>query len=231
MARTDALRFARGVFLHSEERELSGKGTIFAGFRVRRARPGMPETALPDATNAIESAFRQIIQAIGDNPDRDGLRGTPARIAKMYTELFRGVGVDPRRDLTVEFDLTHDGIVVLKDVPFHSMCEHHFLPFFGVVHLGYRPANGRVVGISKLARVVATLSRRPQIQERLTDQIADAIADVLEPLGVGVVLSASHQCVEMRGVEKPGSRVVTSAFRGCFEDPIQRAEFWNLLRA
>jgi len=191
----------------------------------------MPEPMPSDATNAIESAFRQIIRAIGDDPDRDGLRGTPARIARMYAELFSGVGVDPRRELAVEFDLAHHGLVLLKGVSFSSICEHHFLPFHGVAHVGYLPANGRVVGISKLARVVAMLSRRPQIQERLTDQIADAIADVLEPLGVGVVLSASHQCVEMRGVEKPGSRVVTSAFRGCFEDPSQRAAFWELLRA
>lgn len=191
----------------------------------------MPEHAPPVAMDAIETAFRQIILAIGDDPERDGLKGTPARIARMYAELFRGVGVAPRRELAVEFDLAHHGLVLLKDVSFYSICEHHFLPFHGVAHVGYLPANGRVVGISKLARVVSTLSRRPQIQERLTDQIADTIADVLEPIGVGVVLSASHQCVEMRGVEKPGSRVVTSTFRGCFEDPSQRAAFWELLRA
>lgn len=191
----------------------------------------MPEIGPPDSKDVIESAFRQIILAIGDDPERDGLKGTPARVARMYAELFRGTGVDPRRDLDVEFDVAHRGVVLLKDITFYSMCEHHFLPFHGVAHVGYLPAQGRVVGISKLARVVSTLAHRPQIQERLTDQIADAIADVLEPLGVGVVLSASHLCVEMRGIERSGSRVVTSAFRGCFEDPCQRAAFWELLRS
>lgn len=194
---------------------------------MRYARDSGPR----DAAEVIENAFRQIIVAIGDDPERDGLKGTPARIARMYAELFRGTTEDPRRDLAVQFDVAHDGIVLLKDLPFFSVCEHHFLPFHGVAQVGYLPAHGRVVGISKLARVVTTLARRPQIQERLTDQIAETIVDVLEPRGVGVVLSASHLCVEMRGIEKPGARVVTSAFRGCFADPAQRAEFWELVRS
>lgn len=184
-----------------------------------------------DSQDVIASAFRQIILAIGEDPERNGLKGTPERIARMYAELFHGTTVDARRELDVDFDVAHHGVVLLKDVPFYSMCEHHFLPFHGVAHVGYLPANGRVVGISKLARAVSTLARRPQIQERLTDEIADTIGDVLGPLGVGVVLSAMHLCVEMRGIEKPGSRVVTSTFRGCFEDPNQRAAFWELLRS
>jgi GTP cyclohydrolase I len=178
----------------------------------------------------IEQAVRMIIEAVGEDPQREGLRGTPRRIAEMYEEVFAGMRKDPREFLKVGFDEDHREMVILRDVPFHSMCEHHFLPFYGVAHIGYIP-RGRVVGISKIARVVETLARRPQLQERLTSQIADVINEILEPSGVGVVLEAAHLCMIMRGVKKPGSVVLTSANRGIFRSRLAtREEFISLVR-
>ena len=180
----------------------------------------------------IRKAVTSMIKAIGEDPEREGLQGTPRRVAEMYAELFMGLGKDPKEDLKVGYELGHREMVIVRDIPFYSMCEHHFLPFFGTVHIGYIPdASGRVVGISKLARVVETLARRPQIQERMTTEIADAIVDGLEPDGVAVVVKAQHLCMVMRGIEKPGSNVITSAIRGAFRRrAASRAEFFSLIQ-
>ena len=178
----------------------------------------------------IEQAVLEIIAAIGEDPNREGLRGTPRRIAEMYAELFAGLDVDPKKELDVGFDEGHHEMVILRDIPFYSMCEHHFLPFFGLAHLGYIP-KGRVAGVSKLARVVEILAKRPQLQERLTTQVADALVDALTPNGAGVVIEAEHMCMTLRGVKKPGSKIVTSAMRGIFRtNPATRAEFISLVR-
>ncbi len=178
----------------------------------------------------IEDAVRQIIEAIGEDPNREGLVETPSRVADMYAELFAGIGIDPVEELAVGFEEGHQELVVLKDIPFHSNCEHHLLPFYGVAHVGYIP-NGRVVGISKLARVVEILARRPQLQERLTSQVADTIVRGLKPEGVAVVIEATHLCMTMRGVKKPDALVVTSAMRGIFHRSVAtRAEFMALIR-
>jgi GTP cyclohydrolase I len=179
---------------------------------------------------AISKAVREIISAIGEDATREGLVDTPTRIAQMYAEVFSGLGQDPKEILAVCFeDEKHEEMVVLKDIPFYSMCEHHFLPFHGLAHVGYIP-RGRLVGISKLARVVEVLARRPQLQERLTGQIADTIMEALEARGVGVVIEAEHLCMTMRGIRKPGSRLVTSASRGIFRTyPATRAEFFSIL--
>jgi GTP cyclohydrolase I len=178
----------------------------------------------------IEGAVGTIIEAIGEDQTREGLVETPRRIAEMYVELFEGLGQDPREVLQVTFEAEkHQEMVVLKDIPFYSMCEHHFLPFHGVAHIGYIP-EGALVGISKLARAVEILARRPQLQERLTTQIADAIMEVLEPQGVGIVIEAEHLCMTMRGIKKPGSIVVTSANRGLFRRRMAtRQEFLTLI--
>jgi GTP cyclohydrolase I len=178
----------------------------------------------------IKKAVEQIVVAIGEDPAREGLVDTPNRIAQMYAEVFRGLGQDPKEVLAVGFeDEKHEEMVVLKDIPFYSMCEHHFLPFHGLAHVGYIP-RGRLVGISKLARVVEILARRPQLQERLTGQVADTIMEALAARGVGVVIEAEHLCMTMRGVRKPGSRLVTSASRGIFRtQPATRAEFFSIL--
>jgi GTP cyclohydrolase I len=178
----------------------------------------------------IEKAVAEIIAAINENPLREGLSDTPSRIAEMYSEVFSGVDVDPREVLAISFEEEeHEEMVVLKNIPFYSMCEHHFLPFHGLAHVGYIPS-GRLVGISKLARVVEILARRPQLQERLTGQIADSIMEALQPHGVGVVIEAEHLCMTMRGIRKPGSRLVTSANRGLFRrNAATRAEFFSIL--
>ncbi len=177
----------------------------------------------------IETAAASIIKAIGEDPQREGLRGTPRRIAEMYAEIFSGLDQDPREELQVGFEVGHQEMVIARDIPFYSMCEHHLLPFYGVAHIGYIPT-GRVVGISKLARVVDILARRPQLQERLTTQIADTIVEVLEPQGVAVILQAEHLCMIMRGIKKPGSNIITSAMRGLFRrSAATRAEFLNLI--
>lgn len=179
----------------------------------------------------IEKAVSAIIEAVGEDPRREGLVGTPRRIAEMYAELFAGLHEDPRAELVVSFEEGHHEMVVLKDVPFYSLCEHHFLPFYGVAHVGYISSDGRVVGASKLARVVEVLARRPQIQERLTTQIADTIVEVLRPEGVAVVLQAEHLCLTMRGIKKPGSNFVTSATRGLFRrNAMTRSEFLSLVQ-
>ena len=178
----------------------------------------------------IEEAVLSIIKAIGEDSEREGLVGTPRRIAEMYSELFMGVDLDPRGELVVGFEEGHHEMVILKDIPFYSMCEHHLLPFYGVAHIGYIP-KGRVVGASKLARVVEILSRRPQLQERLTTQIADTIVEALEPDGVAVVIQAEHMCMTIRGVKKPGSNVITSATRGLFRTKaVTRSEFLSLVQ-
>ena len=179
----------------------------------------------------IRTAVASIIKAIGEDPEREGLVGTPGRVAEMYAELFMGVDKDPRKELGVAFEVGHREMVILKDIPFYSMCEHHLLPFYGVAHIGYVPNDeGRVVGVSKLARVVEIVARRPQLQERMTTQIADAIVDALKPEGVAVVIQAEHLCMIMRGIEKPGSNVVTSAIRGLFQrKAASRAEFFSLI--
>ncbi len=183
----------------------------------------------PDAAR-IEQAVQEIIAAIGEDPARQGLRGTPGRVARMYADLFEGLREDPREHLRVGFDVAHDEMVVLRDIPFYSMCEHHLMPFHGTAAVGYLP-DGRVVGLSKLARVVDGYARRPQIQERLTGQIADAIMETLDPDGVAVVIEAEHLCMTARGVRKAGSRMVTSATRGAFrKNSVTRAEFLALVR-
>ena len=180
----------------------------------------------------IKAAVETIINAIGEDPEREGLIGTPERVAEMYAELFSGIGKDPCQELIVGFEAGHREMVVLKDIPFYSMCEHHLLPFYGVAHIGYIPnAEGRVVGISKLARVVEIIARRPQLQERMTTQIANAIVDGLKPEGVAVVIQAEHLCMMMRGIKKPGSNVITSAIRGLFQrKAASRAEFFSLIQ-
>ena len=180
----------------------------------------------------IRTAIGSIIKAIGEDPGREGLSGTPERVAEMYAELFMGVGKDPREELKVGFEVGHREMIVLKDIPFYSMCEHHLLPFYGVAHIGYVPnTDGRVVGISKLARVVEIVARRPQLQERMTTEIADAIVDGLGPEGVAVVIQAEHLCMIMRGIKKPGSNVITSALRGLFQrKAASRAEFFSLIQ-
>jgi GTP cyclohydrolase I len=179
---------------------------------------------------AIASAMLDIIRAIDEDPHREGLQDTPARVARMYAEVFSGLHQDPVGILQTGFEEGHDEMVLARDIPFYSMCEHHFLPFFGVVHVGYIP-QGRVVGISKLARVADVLARRPQLQERLTSQIADTLVEGIHPMGVGVVIEAEHLCMMMRGVKKPGSRIVTSVNRGVFRSNAPtRSEFLGLLR-
>jgi len=178
----------------------------------------------------IQNAVREIITAIGENPERDGLLDTPRRIADMYEEIFAGLRTDPYKFLEVTFDEAYSEMVVLKDIPFYSMCEHHFAPFHGVAHVAYIP-QGRVVGLSKLARVVDTFARRPQVQERLTAQVVDTIMEGLQPKGAAVVIQAEHLCLTMRGIKKAGAKMVTSAVRGIFKDnPATRAEFQSILR-
>ena len=179
---------------------------------------------------AIEGAVRTIIRAIGEDPVREGLVGTPRRIAAMYAELFSGLHANPIDLLTVGFEEDeHKEMVIVRDIAFASLCEHHFLPMHGVAHVGYIP-DGRIVGISKIARLVDVLARRPQVQERLTSQVADLLMKGLKARGAAVVIEATHLCMTMRGVRKPGSRIVTSATRGIFrENPSTRAEFMSLI--
>ena len=178
----------------------------------------------------IARAVREIIEAIGEEPGRDGLIETPERIGRMYAELFSGIHQDPLEVLRRGFQEDHKEMVILKDIPFYSLCEHHFLPFHGAAHVGYVP-EGRIIGVSKLARVVDILARRPQMQERLTSQVADAIMEGLRPDGVAVVIEAEHLCMTMRGVQKPGARMITSAIRGGFRRRgVTRAEFMSLVQ-
>lgn len=177
----------------------------------------------------IAAAVREILLAVGENPDREGLQGTPRRVARMYDELFSGMRTDPRSLLKTVFTEKYNEMVILRDVSFNSMCEHHLMPFEGKAHIAYLP-DGKVVGLSKLARVVDVFARRPQVQERLTTQIADILYDELSAQGVTVVLEAVHTCMTCRGVMKSGSVMVTSAIRGtCATDPATRAEAMSLL--
>jgi len=196
----------------------------------RREEPSdyMP-IAEPMDTARIRAAVREIIIGVGEDPDREGIRDTPRRVADMYAEVFAGLREDPADVLRVGFEEGHQEMVIVKDIPFYSMCEHHFLPFHGVAHVGYIP-NGRVVGLSKLARAVEILARRPQLQERLSSQLADVIMETMAPQGVAVVISAEHLCMTMRGIRKPGSLTVTSAMRGVFQrGSATRAEFMSLI--
>lgn len=177
----------------------------------------------------IERAVREILIAIGEDPDRSGLIDTPARVARMYAELFSGLHSDPTPHLQRVFEEKYDELVLVRDISFNSMCEHHLLPFVGVAHVGYLP-RGKVTGLSKLARVVEEISRRPQVQERMTHQIADLIAEELDPKGTIVVLEATHTCMTIRGIRKPGSVTVTSAVRGLFKtNESSRAEVMSLI--
>lgn len=182
----------------------------------------------------IELATASIIEAIaiGEDPSRESLKDTPRRIAEMYAELFSGLDADPKAELTIDFEVGHQEMVILRDIPFYSMCEHHLLPFYGVAHVGYIPGvDGRVVGISKLARVVEIFARRPQLQERMTQQIADVIFQAVQPDGVAVVIQAEHLCMIMRGIKKPGASVITSAVRGTFRSKVAtRSEFLSLIQ-
>ncbi len=179
----------------------------------------------------IERAVREILLAIGEDPDRDGLQRTPTRVADMYAELFAGLHDEPSKHLTITFEANHDEMVMVRDIPLYSVCEHHLAPFHGRAHVAYIPGDdGRITGISKLARLVEGFARRPQVQERLTTQIADALMDVLNPAGVFVVVEAEHLCMSMRGVKKPGTLTVTSAVRGLFKDnPATRAEAMSFI--
>jgi GTP cyclohydrolase I len=179
----------------------------------------------------IERAVREILLAIGEDPERDGLRDTPARVARAYAEQFAGLGMTPADVLTTVFDAGHDEMVLVRDIEVYSTCEHHLVPFFGRAHVGYIPnEKGQITGLSKLARLVDLYARRPQVQERMTTQIADALMDTLEPRGVVVIIEAEHLCMSMRGVRKPGAKTVTSAVRGCFlSSKSTRAEAMSLL--
>jgi GTP cyclohydrolase I len=176
------------------------------------------------------AAVRELLLAIGEDPDRDGLRETPDRVARSYAEIFRGLREEPDDVLSTTFDLGHDEMVLVKDIEVYSTCEHHLVPFHGVAHVGYIPSrDGRITGLSKIARLVDVYAKRPQVQERLTTQVADAMVRVLQPRGVIVVIECEHLCMSMRGVRKPGARTVTSAVRGGLREPATRAEVMSLI--
>lgn len=179
----------------------------------------------------IEEGVKLILEGIGEDPNREGLLKTPGRVARMYEEVFSGMDVDPRRHFETTFDEHHEEMVIVRDIPFYSMCEHHLIPFFGLAHVAYIPASdGRICGLSKLARLVDEYAKRPQVQERLTSQVADTLIEELHPQGALVVLEAEHLCMSMRGIKKPGSRTVTSAVRGAFEkSQATRSEALNLI--
>ena len=176
------------------------------------------------------AAVRELLLAIGEDPDRDGLRDTPDRVARSYAEIFRGLREEPDDVLSTTFDLGHDELVLVKDIEVYSTCEHHLVPFHGVAHVGYIPSrDGRITGLSKIARLVDVYAKRPQVQERLTTQVADAMVRSLQPRGVIVVIECEHLCMSMRGVRKPGARTVTSAVRGGLREPATRAEVMSLI--
>jgi len=191
-------------------------------------QPGVPAFDGP----RIEAAIREILIAVGEDPDRDGLQKTPARVARAYAEMFAGLRQDPASVLSTTFDLGHEEMVLVRDIEVYSCCEHHLVPFHGVAHVGYIPsADGRITGLSKLARLVEVYARRPQVQERLTSQVADAMVEFLDPRGVIVVIECEHLCMSMRGVRKTGARTVTSAVRGQLHDPATRSEAMSLIAA
>ena len=201
--------------------------------------PGVDRVAAPDRSPAdvpefdhprAEAAVRELLIAIGEDPDREGLHETPARVARAYAELTAGLRMAPEDVLTTTFDIGHDEMVLVRDIELWSMCEHHLVPFTGVAHVGYIPAEtGKITGLSKLARLVDVYAKRPQVQERLTTQVADAMMDILDARGVIVVIEAEHLCMTMRGVRKPGSKTVTSAVRGSMHRAATRAEAMSLI--
>jgi len=187
-------------------------------------------TPAPIDLERVERAVRELLLAIGEDPDREGLTQTPARVARSYAEIFAGMTQKPEDVLTTTFEIGHDELILVRDIEVYSTCEHHLVPFHGVAHVGYIPGHdGRVTGLSKLARLVDVYARRPQVQERLTSQIADALCEHLKPLGALVVIECEHLCMSMRGVHKPGSRTITSAVRGQLRDPATRAEAMGLV--
>ncbi len=178
----------------------------------------------------IAAAVREILLGIGEDPDREGLRDTPGRVARAYAEIFEGMDADPAEILGTTFDLGHDEMVLVRDIEVWSVCEHHLLPFTGVAHVAYIPSReGKITGLSKLARLVDAYAKRPQVQERLTSDVADALVEHLKPQGVIVVIECEHQCMTMRGVRKPGAKTVTSAVRGVMKHPATRAEAMGLI--
>ena len=190
-----------------------------------------PPALGPFDRERAERAVRELLIAVGEDPDREGLLDTPARVARAYEEIFSGMHQTAEEVLTTTFDLGHDELVIVRDIEIYSTCEHHLVPFHGVAHVGYIPGNdGRITGLSKLARLVDVYAKRPQVQERLTSQVADALMRILQPKGAIVVVSCEHLCMSMRGVRKPGARTTTSAVRGALTDPATRAEAMALLR-
>lgn len=179
----------------------------------------------------IEQAVTMILEAIGEDPEREGLLETPKRVAKMYAEVFAGMDDDPRMYFETVFHEQHEEVVLVKDIPFYSMCEHHLVPFFGVAHIAYIPRDGVVAGLSKLARAVESTAKRPQLQERITTTVADVMMDMLKPLGVYVIIEAEHMCMTMRGIKKPGAKTITTAARGIYEhDDVKRSEILSLVK-
>lgn len=177
-----------------------------------------------------EAAIYQFLEAIGENPNREGLLDTPKRVAKMYAEMFLGLGKDPKEEFTAVFKEHHEDVVIVKDISFYSICEHHLVPFYGKAHIAYLPSDGRVTGLSKLARAVEVASKQPQLQERLTSQIADALVDALNPKGTLVMVEAEHMCMTMRGIKKPGSKTITTTARGLYkESRAERQEVISLM--
>jgi len=224
---------ANGLDAHEEDvlaDELAPVAAEEASRRVRHITGIEPSRAFDH--DKIERAVRMLFEAIGEDPDRPGIVDTPARVAREYDEIFAGLLVDPAEVLSVAFDEAYDEIVMMRDIEFHSMCEHHLVPFTGVAHVAYLPnASGQVTGLSKLARLVDVCAKRPGLQERMTTMIADALERALEPHGVLVVVEARHMCMEMRGIRKPGAQTVTSTVRGKFrDDPKTRAEAMTLLK-
>ena len=206
--------------------------------RLTVGRTGIDPISLPQEPPAMrpfdyeraERAVRELLLAIGEDPDRDGLLDTPARVARAYAEMFSGMHMTADEVLTTTFDIGHDELVIVKHIEVFSTCEHHLVPFHGVAHVGYIPGDdGRITGLSKLARLVEVFAKRPQVQERLTTQVADSLMRILRPRGAIVVLSCEHMCMSMRGVRKPGARTVTSAVRGALANPATRAEAMALL--
>lgn len=192
-----------------------------------RLAPAVAKIDMP----RIQSAVREILEAIGEDPDREGLQETPARVARAYAEMFAGMTQDAGVHLARQFDQDVDQAIVLRDIPFTSMCEHHLLPFSGKAHIAYAPGNGKVVGLSKLARIVEVYARRPQMQERLTQQICDALEEHLSPRGIAVIVEGTHDCMRLRGVQKQGATMITSAFRGELEaDTSERAMVVSMLQ-
>jgi len=180
----------------------------------------------------VRRAVRDLLVAVGEDPDRDGLLGTPDRVARAYREIFAGMWLEPEDVLTTTFDIGHDEMVLVKDIEVRSVCEHHLVPFTGVAHVGYIPSvEGRITGLSKLARLVDVYARRPQVQERMTTQIADALMRILQPRGAIVVVECEHLCMSMRGIRKPGASTITSAVRGQLREPTTRAEAMSLIAA